>query len=93
MTVTKTKLTKKQLEQAAKLRSEGATWNAIRAKFGVKLGSSGWFRAWEREGIEHIPAGQRPKPVKPAPAPTPPAAKPARRTVKPKPADDGSKEA
>lgn len=76
----KTALTKKQLEQAAKLRSKGATWNAIRAKFGVQLGSSAWFRAWEREGIDHIPAGQRSKPQSPAPAPA--AKKPARRIVK-----------
>lgn len=55
----KSSVTPEQLEQAAKLRGEGATWNAIREATGARLGSSGWFRAWEREGIEHIPAGQR----------------------------------
>lgn len=57
----KVELTRKQLEQAAKLRGEGATWNAIRETFGVKLGSSVWFRRWEAEGIEHVPAGERSK--------------------------------
>jgi hypothetical protein len=50
------------LIQAAKLRAEGATWDAIRTATGCRLGSSGWFKHWEREGIEHIPAGQRVKP-------------------------------
>lgn len=50
------------LTKAAKLRAEGATWNAIREATGTKLGSSSWFRAWEREGIDHIPAGERLKP-------------------------------
>lgn len=40
-----------QLEQAARLRAEGATWNQIRAKTGAQLGSNQFMRAWEREGI------------------------------------------
>jgi hypothetical protein len=63
-------LTRDQLERAAQLRSEGATWNAIRAEFGVKHGSSRWFALWRREGIDHIPPGGRVKaqrePVAPA---------------------------
>ena len=61
------------LVKAATLRAEGATWNAIREATGTKLGSSSWFRAWEREGIDHIPAGERVKP-KPAEKPAEPAA-------------------
>src|SRR3954471_10933881 len=71
-------VTREQLVQAAKLRAEGATWDQIREATGAKLGSSGWFRAWERENVEHTPAGQRvtPKAENPAPAAKPkPAAK------------------
>jgi hypothetical protein len=49
-------LTKAQLKRAAALRAEGATWNAIREKFGVRHGSSKWFALWREHGIEHIPA-------------------------------------
>ena len=52
-------LTKAALKKAAKLRANGATWDEIREATDSRLGSSGFFRAWEREGIEHIPAGQR----------------------------------
>lgn len=69
------------LIKAAKLRAEGATWDAIRAATGCRLGSSGWFKHWEREGIEHIPAGQR---VKPKAEPTPAASKPEPAPEKPK---------
>lgn len=53
----KNEITKEQLVQAAKLRDEGATWNAIREATGTKLSSSAWFRAWEAEKINHRPAG------------------------------------
>jgi hypothetical protein len=76
------------LIKAAKLRAEGATWNAIRTATGCLLGSSGWFKHWEREGIEHIPAGQRVKPKAEKPAPTakskPAAKKPSVKTPTPK---------
>lgn len=62
---TKATVTKAQLTKAAKLRDEGATWNAIREATKTKLGSSAWFRAWEREGIAHRPAGEK-KPKTPA---------------------------
>lgn len=80
------KVTREQLEQAAQLRGEGATWNAIRQATGAKLGSSGWFRAWEREGIEHAPPGQKPKravvePESEKPAATKPAPKTRRRSA------------
>jgi hypothetical protein len=52
-------VTKEQLTKAAKLRDEGATWNAIREATGTKLGSSGWFRAWEKENIPHRPAKEK----------------------------------
>jgi hypothetical protein len=48
---------------------------------GTKLGSSAWFRYWEREGIEHIPAGERVKPKSDA-APAAEAAPKPRRTVR-----------
>ena len=54
-------LTKAQLKKAAKLRAEGATWNAIREATGTRLGSSSWFRRWEEAGIDHIPAHGRRK--------------------------------
>jgi hypothetical protein len=79
----KSTVTKAQLIKAAKLRGEGATWNTIRTATGTKLSSSAWFRAWEREGIEHVPAGERVKP-KPEPKATKPkpAAKKAKTTTK-----------
>ena len=94
----KPSVTKAQLTKAAKMRAEGATWNAIREATGSRLGSSGWFRAWEREGIEHIAAGQRvkPKPEKPAPAakPKPATKKPsARKPAARKPSGDAVKPA
>jgi len=52
-------LTKAQLKRAAALRAEGATWNAIREKFGVRHGSSKWFALWRENSIEHVPAGER----------------------------------
>lgn len=66
-------ITKQQLESAAKLRAGGATWNAIREATKTKLGSSQFFRAWEREGIDHAPAGSKPdatatEAAKPSPA-------------------------
>lgn len=76
---------KATLTKAAKLRAEGATWDAIREVTGTKLGSSSWFRGWEREGIEHIPAGQRVKPTAETPAAPAPAAEAApkpKRTVR-----------
>jgi len=78
------------LEKAAKLRGEGATWNAIRAATGARLGSSGWFRAWERDGIEHIPAGQR---VKPKSEPKATAAKPKAKPAAPKTSGPATKPA
>jgi hypothetical protein len=67
-----TGLTKAQLEKAAKLRAEAATWNAIREAFGVKYGSTRWFALWTKHGVEHIPAGQRVKANRaPAPAAEP----------------------
>lgn len=74
------------LIKAAKLRDDGATWDAIRSATGCRLGSSGWFRAWEREGIEHIPAGQRVKPKAEQPA----AAKPAKKAPAPAPKTSGA---
>jgi hypothetical protein len=56
-------LTKAQLTKAAKMRDDGATWNAIREAFGVKLGSSRWFGLWEENAIAHRPAGESPKPT------------------------------
>ena len=81
----KPSLTKTQLERAAKLRDDGATWDGIRKALGVKLGSSAWFRAWEREGIEHRPAA--PKHAKSAVAKPAPESSPAVEPVaaKPKP--------
>jgi hypothetical protein len=52
-------VTKEQLTKAAKLRDEGATWNAIREATGTKLGSSQFFRAWEKENIAHRPAKEK----------------------------------
>ena len=49
-------MTREQLEAAAKLRDHGATWNEIREATGIKLGSTAWFRYWEREGIDAPPA-------------------------------------
>jgi hypothetical protein len=66
-----TTVTREQLEQAAQMRSQGATWNAIREATGSKLGSSGWFKHWQREGIEHAPAGEKPKPAAVSPAVAP----------------------
>lgn len=63
----KSAVTKAQLTKAAKLRDEGATWNAIREATGTKLGSSAWFKAWETNGIAHRPAGE-PKPKADEPA-------------------------
>jgi hypothetical protein len=77
----KSNLTKAQLTKAATMRGEGATWNEIRAAFKVQLGSSAFFKAREREGIDHIPAGER---VKPKPEANGKAAQPA-DPVKPKP--------
>ena len=54
--VRKPAVTRDQLEAAAKLRAEGATWNEIRQATGTKLGSTAWFRYWEREGIDAPPA-------------------------------------
>lgn len=64
----RSKVTRKQLEHAARLRAKGTTWSAIREATKTKLGSSQFFRGWEREGIEHVPAGQRPKAVEAEPA-------------------------
>lgn len=55
------KLTKQQLTTAAKMRDEGATWNAIREATGTKYGSSAWFKMWTDAGIDHRPANT-PKP-------------------------------
>ena len=52
----KSSVTREQLEAAAKLRDHGATWNEIREATGIKLGSTAWFRYWEREGIDAPPA-------------------------------------
>ena len=52
-------ITREQLEQAARLRGEGATWNAIREATGTKLGSSQFFRHWEQEKIPHRPAREQ----------------------------------
>lgn len=61
------KLTKAQLEQAARLREGGTSWGDIREKFGTKLNSSGFRKAWDKEGITGPAARER----------TAPAAKPA----------------
>lgn len=53
--------TKAQLTKAAKMRDEDASREATK----TKLGSSAWFRAWERDGIAHRPAGES-KPKTPA---------------------------
>ncbi|HTX31733.1 MAG TPA: hypothetical protein VMD09_10115 [Solirubrobacteraceae bacterium] len=68
------------MEQAAKLRADGGTWNQIREATGTKLGSTQFFRAWEREGIAHAPAGSKPKPTAANPDP---ATKRAKATSKP----------
>src|SRR4051794_39728853 len=52
----KSKVTREQLEQAAKLRDEGATWNEIREATGTKLGSGAFQRHWAREGIDALPS-------------------------------------
>jgi hypothetical protein len=46
-------VTRAQLEHAARLQSQGASWNAIRTETGALLGANQFIRAWEREGIEH----------------------------------------
>jgi hypothetical protein len=91
----KSSVTREQLEQAAALRADGATWNAIREATGTRLGSTAWFRYWERDGIEHRPAGApkpTPEPAQPEPQPEPAeaaSAKPSRsRATKKPPAAD-----
>jgi hypothetical protein len=49
-------VTREQLEQAAALRAEGATWNQIREATGTKLGSGTFQAKWEREGIAALPS-------------------------------------
>ena len=44
-------ITRAQLERAARLRAEGASWNEIRHETGTQLGVKQFMRAWEREGI------------------------------------------
>jgi hypothetical protein len=79
----KSSLSRDTLIKAAKLRSEGATWNAIREATGTKLGSTAFFKAWERENIEHIAAGQRVKAKdEPAAEAAPAKAEPAKRSGK-----------
>ena len=51
-----TTLSRRDLIRAAKLRDSGATWNEIRAEFGVTTPSAQWQRMWEREGIPHMPS-------------------------------------
>jgi hypothetical protein len=57
----KVTITKQQLEKAATLRAEGATWTQIREATGTKLGSTQFFKKWESDGIDHAPAGSKPR--------------------------------
>lgn len=53
---TKPTITKATLQKAATMRENGKTWNEIREATKTRLGSSQFFRHWEREGIKHRPA-------------------------------------
>lgn len=84
------KITREQLEAAAKLRAQGATWNAIREATGTKLGSGTFQTYWAKEGIDALPShspefkaarAARNKPAEPAQAE--PQAKPSAGARKP----------
>lgn len=55
-TTAKPTITKATLQKAATMRENGKTWNEIREATKTRLGSSQFFRHWEREGIKHRPA-------------------------------------
>lgn len=83
----KASVTKAQLTKAAKMRDEGATWNAIREATKTKLGSSAWFKAWEANGIPHRPAGEAKPKAETAEETPKPAAKKPRKKAAEKPAE------
>lgn len=52
-------LTESDFIRAASLRSNGATWEQIRARLDVRTDSRVFYRYWLRHGIEHPPEQKR----------------------------------
>lgn len=49
-------LTRAQLVKASQMRSQGKTWNQIRAYVGKYVASGTFQTLWAREGIDHLPS-------------------------------------